>query len=209
MGQQADQHGERAAAEPASSPTWVSLQEAAQLAGVSVAQIRKWFRGHEIRARLDGKGPGRGRPRRTVVALEDVLAHVRARASGEGTSPEVAGSGRVVVDGEEWTRISKQLSDALQTHEALMVALERAATAEAERDRLRDHLQQLRRRVERLEGNPPHELGEGIAVEPAPRQMPATTHEDGWASEVEVEWRPQPPAKPSIRQRLFGRWIPS
>jgi hypothetical protein len=211
--------GEDAGGASATSPTWVTLSEAARLGGVSVARVREWSRTSEIRAREDRKSARRRRPRRIVVALEDVLGRVEGPkpVDGERTSDELTRSRAIVVDRDELQNISKQLSDIQHTYDELMTGLEQAVTAESERDRLRDRVRELRRRVERLERTPPMELDAPVHPLAAPHEMAASRDDDEWASEVEdewasevdVEWRSEPGVEPSSRRGPRSRWLPS
>jgi hypothetical protein len=77
-------------------PTWVTLGEAADLAGVSISAVRGWQRSEQVRSRL-GPGP-RGEQR--LVLLDDVRARAKQRkathaerraghTATEPTSPEL------------------------------------------------------------------------------------------------------------------------
>jgi hypothetical protein len=183
--------------------TWVTVREAAKIARVSTSRLRRWYRANEIRSRQSLSSGRRRRSRQTVVALEDVIAHVEGAHPTDGarTTHEPTDPWTIVVDREEWETMGRQLSDIRHRYEALMTAVEETLAAESEPDLLRERLGELRRRVQWLEP------GRSTDAPNTSAQPPASTQGDARRSEVEVEWRAEPPTQPS-RPGLLRRRRP-
>jgi hypothetical protein len=142
-----------------SSGTWVTLREAAEQAGVSVSKVRGLYRAGKVRSRKpadEARKESTGR-RLVMVVIEDVLAQVGSAGRVDDTldrppSNDVrAPSAPTAIDRDEWSRITAQLEELRTTHGELAATRERAARAEEERDALQETLDEVRRRVERLE----------------------------------------------------------
>jgi hypothetical protein len=135
-----------------------------------------------------------------LVALEDVLGRRDRSERIDGEEPAndpVADSSGIVFEREEWQRMAKQLQDTQRTHDELGAALERATSAESERDLLRVRLSELQRRVELLEHG-------RSTIEREQSQDPASSTDDEVPTlDVEVEWRPTEEPSPS---GSFRRW---
>jgi hypothetical protein len=113
---------------------WVSVAEAAAVAGVSASAVRRWQHSGRIAHRLE---PGRGRP---LVDLDEVL-RLRAAGAGGGSpnSPE-----KVVP-------LEAPKAAAAELRERLERATEAAADAEARAAAAETEAEQLRRRIGELE----------------------------------------------------------
>ena len=115
---------------------WVSVPEAAALAGVSASAVRRWQHSGRIANRLD---PGRGR---RLVDLDEVL---RLRAVGTGPRRRSPSERDNVVSLEAPPKAAAaELRERLErATEAAAEAEERAAAAEAEAEELRRRVLEL------------------------------------------------------------------
>ena len=134
---------------------WVSLNEAADAAGVTIATLTGWYRGDEIASRLE-RGP---HGERRIVFLAEVLARasrgteVLARAHG-ASEPELravapAGDGGgVLVPLEAWQQALEQLSHLHETARELAEAKAQAAKHETTSEFLRERVRELKDELE-------------------------------------------------------------
>jgi hypothetical protein len=125
----------------ATGERWVTLTEAAELVGCSVAALRKWYRSEEIPSRMvrGVHGPQR------EVPLEAVQARYRS-ATETSTDPYPflrgsARSGEITISREAWRDL---VSEKRKLVTDLQRALERAVRAEEELVALRHRLEELR-----------------------------------------------------------------
>jgi hypothetical protein len=171
--------------------TWVTLREASAQAGVSVADLRKWYRSDKIRSRLDTGEHGS----RRLVILEEVLARAK-RPTGEGMVPSPSSSdatpappGTIPVPIDAWEKALAQLGDLHQADKELAEARERAVKAETEGYFLRERLREMQRRLERLQALVQDVESSGISQ---PDEGSATGEDripESHVEDVEIEWR--------------------
>lgn len=122
----------RSQAEP--DEIWVTLQEAAERTGCSVAALRKWYRAEEIRKQMDGN--------RVLVELREVQRRYRGPLRvGDHSRPrrrhDADRKHEIAISATAW-------DDLVEERQLLRVqleeAIERAARAEALLDALRVQL---------------------------------------------------------------------
>lgn len=139
---------------------WVTLREAAEVAGVSVSALRKAYREERLDSRLEAGPYGEQR----MVELGQVLERIgRGRPEGAAAAVGVGAGlepGAMLVPAAAWQGVLEQLGHLHQAGQELAEARERAAKAETEAAFLRERLAEMRARLE----TPP------AAVTPAPGQ---------------------------------------
>jgi DNA-binding transcriptional MerR regulator len=118
---------------------WVTVQDAARFAGVSVSTVRRWQRDDRIRSRQE---PNQDKGHR-VFLLQDVLGQ-KARSSGKPAGsvidltsdldefPEV-----VPVPRRVWEKTLEEAAGFRELAQELALATQRAVAAELENERLR------------------------------------------------------------------------
>ena len=139
---------------------WVTLREAAEVAGVSVSALRKAYREARLDSRLEAGPYGDQR----MVEVGQVLERI-GRGRPEGAPAAVAGgagveAGAMLVPAAAWQGVLEQLGHLHQAGRELAEARERAAKAETEASFLRERLAEMRARLETP----------AAAVTPAPGQ---------------------------------------
>ena len=118
--------------------SWVTVQDAARFAGVSVSTVRRWQRDDRIRSRRE---PDKDKAHR--VFLQDVLGQ-KARSSERTASsvidltsdldelPEI-----IPVPRHIWEKLLEEVAGFRELAQELALTTQRAVTAELENERLR------------------------------------------------------------------------
>jgi DNA-binding transcriptional MerR regulator len=125
---------------------WVTVQDAAEFAGVSISTVRRWEREDRIRSRRE---PDQDKGHR-VFLLQDVIGQ-KARSSRRPPSSVIdlashpdEPSELVPVPRGVWEKTLEQLAGFHDLAQELAQTIQRAATAEFENERLRKEAEAAR-----------------------------------------------------------------
>ena len=172
-------------------PQWVSAAEAADVAGVTPGTVRYWARNGLIVSEVVGGAAGE----KTLVRLDEVLAH--ARGEGGGRRPSSGASHTGGPAGEVVTELparTSELAPILKSIPEIMAQLtaatDRAARAETKVEFLSAQLAEMRRRLADAEAAAGAPASEPIAV-------PEEWEKPDDSAAVVAEEAPAPPAPPA------------
>lgn len=125
---------------------WVTLNEAADAAGVTISALTDWYRADEIAWRLERRAHGECR----VVDLDGVLARARGGPPVQAVAPPPTDrparehADTVLVPLEAWQRALEQLGHLHEAGQQLAEARAAAAKHETTAEFLRERVRELK-----------------------------------------------------------------